>query len=103
MAIARDAAIFTNPAVKKLAPATCATVRSTVSTSTAVCIASDIPSHRISATALQAAIRAVPAWMDPPAMPRLAPSGRARKTRNNSPPSIADWAVMVRPCSTMDR
>ncbi len=97
------AAIFTMPAMAKLAPSAFATEMSTVPTSTAICIATaialgDDQAERRPGGDARRSRRGCPRLPG-----RLRAKGRASSTRNSVPPSIIDCAMMTRPWTTMLR
>ena len=95
--------ILTRLATTKVAPATSAGDKPTVSTRTAPPSATVSASHTMSAAALQAAIRTVSRRIAAPAAPSIHALGRARNTRKMTPPSVIDCATMVSPWMTMLR
>ncbi len=92
----RAATHLTMPASAKAACSTLPSGRSTVSTSTAACSAIVSASPTTRQTALHPAMTAV--RRSSPAPPGRSPTnGRARNTRNSTPPSAIDWLRMTRP------
>ena len=99
---ASAAAILTSPATAKFAPITPWMGRPSVSISTADCIPTVSASHSTSARALHPAMAAVRRARPAPSG-SVAWNGRARNSRNSTPPSAMLCATMVKPCRMIDK
>ena len=93
--------IFTIPASGEFGVQHVAMPISSVPINTAACNATVAASESARATALQAASVRCAAIAPPGADQRN--NGRARNTRNSTPPSAIDCARIVSPCTTIDR